>query len=182
MRQVAILIMLLAAASATAAQTVSPPVPGFHTGAHVLAPCRGADLSARHVEDDAAMGGHNISTYALRNNAASPCTLKGYPRFELLNKAGKLMPRGQAVNSRQVPGDETPGPPELITLESGKEAVFIVYYHSGGAGYLGQPCPTAHKVGITAPETTRTFILNDQMISSCGKVQVSGIRKSTGVD
>ena len=92
------------------------------------------------------------------------------------------MPRGQAVNSRQLPGDETAGPPDLITLESGKEAVFIVYYNSGGAGYLGKPCPTARKVRITAPETTRTFILNDQMISSCGKVQVSAMRKSTAVD
>jgi len=182
MRQSTILIMLLLAASAAAAQSVIPLAPGFHIGPQEVAPCRGADLSVRHVDDNAAMGGQNLSTYAFRNNAASPCSLKGYPRFELLNKTGKLMPRGVAVNSRQLPGDETAGPPESITVASGKEAVFIVYYNSGGAGYMGKPCPTARKVRITAPETTRTFILNDQMITSCAKVQVSAIRKSTGVD
>jgi hypothetical protein len=125
------------------------------------------------------MGGQNLSDYAFRNNAPSACTLKGYPSFELLNKAGKLMPRGRAINSRQLPGDEAAGDPELITLDSGKEAVFRVYYNSGGAGHTGKPCPKSSKVRIAAPG--RSFILADQ-ITSCGKVQVSAIKKSTVVD
>src|SRR6185503_19132802 len=51
--------------------------------------CRGVDLSVRHVSEDAAMGGENLIVYALRNNSSTPCTLRGYPRYELLDKRGK---------------------------------------------------------------------------------------------
>src|SRR5947207_2721328 len=181
MRLTMILIVTLTASSAALGQETIPLAPNFRIGPAPAEPCRGADLSVRHVSDDAAMGGQNLSDYAFRNNAASACTLKGYPSFELLNKAGKLMPRGRAINSRQLPGDEAAGAPELITLESGKEAVFRVYYNSGGAGHTGKPCPKSRKVKIAAPGTTRSFILDDE-IQSCGKVQVSAIRKSMGVD
>jgi len=171
----------LGAASATVAQANHKPTANLRVGPQTAAPCRGADLSVRLVNDDQAMGGQHLGDFAFRNNSAAACTLKGYPRFELLNKAGALMPRGRAVNSKQLPGDETASEPAAITIQSGKEAVFRIHYNSGGAGYLGKPCPTSRKVRIAAPGTTRSFILK-QEITSCGKVEISAMRVSTGAD
>ncbi len=141
-----------------------------------LAPCRGEDLSVRHVTDDAAMGGHNLIDYAFRNDSSSPCTLTGYPGFELLDKAGKVRPRARAINSRRLPGDETKEAPQLVTLEPGKEAGFRVYYNSGGAGYMGKPCPVSRKVRIVPPGSRRIFELREE-IRSCRSVLISAVHK-----
>ena len=173
MRRSIILVALIAAVSSTA---MSQPRQMNYLGrAIVVAPCRGADLSVRHVTDDAAMGGQNLIDYAFKNNSSSPCTLKGYPRFELLDKSGTVRPRGRAMNSQQLPGDEARHPAQPVTIEPGKEAGFRVYYNSGGAGYVGKPCPVSRKVRITAPGTTRRFVLHEQ-ITSCRSVQVSAVR------
>ena len=127
----------------------------------------------RHVSDDAAMGGHRSIVYSLRNNASAACTLKGYPRYELLDKAGRL--RSRAVNSQQLPGDDSKVRPQLVTVESGKEAWFRVHYNSGGAGYVGKPCPVSPQVRIMAPGTTRPLLLRE-VINSCGIVEVSSVR------
>jgi hypothetical protein len=137
--------------------------------------CRGADLAVRHVTEDAAMGGHNTIDYAFRNDSASPCTLMGYPRFELLDKSGRVRPHGRAINSQQLPGDESKKPPQLVRIEPGKEAWFRVYYNSGGAGYVGKPCPVSHMVWISAPGSTRRFVLPEK-ITSCQSVKVSAVR------
>ena len=165
-------IMLLAAASTAMGQESIKLVPNFRIGP---APCRSADLSVRHVTDDAAMGGHLLTEYAFKNNSSSSCALKGYPGFELLNKSGGLLPKGRAINSRQLMGDEAQKPPQLIRIEPGKEATFRVYTNNGGAGYMGKPCPMSRKVRIIAPGTTRAFILKDE-IRSCQQVQVSAVR------
>ncbi len=155
-----------------AAQESINLAPNFRIGPQ---PCRGADLSVRHVTDDAAMGGHNLSEYAFKNESVSACTLKGYPQFELLNKSAGLLPQGRAVNTRKLFGDEASRNPELVTIEPGKEATFRVYTNNGGAGYVGKRCPMSRWVRIVAPGTTRTFVLKDE-IRSCQKVQVSAIR------
>ena len=138
--------------------------------------CRGANLSVRHVTEDAAMGGHNTIDYAFKNDSASPCTLMGYPRFELLDKSGTVRPHGRAINSQQLPGDESKKPPQLVRIEPGKEAWFRVYYNSGGAGYVGKPCPVSRMVWISAPGTTRSFVLPEK-ITSCRSVKVSAVRR-----
>jgi hypothetical protein len=168
-------IIFLASASAVTAQNSIKLVPNFRIGP---APCRSADLSVRHVTDDAAMGGHLLTDYTFKNNSSSSCALKGYPGFELLNKSGGLLPKGRAINSRQLMGDEAQTPPQLIRIEPGKEATFRVYTNNGGAGYSGKGCPTSRKVRIIAPGTTRAFVLKEE-IRSCQKVQVSAVRAGT---
>ncbi len=165
-------IILLASASAVMAQDNIKLVQNIRIG---LQPCTGADLSVRHANDDAAMGGHLLTDYAFKNNSSSACTLKGYPRFELLTKSGQLLRGGRAINSRQLMGEEAPSAPQLIKIEAGKEALFRVYTNNGGAGYTGKGCPTSRKVRIIAPGTTRAFMLKDE-IRSCQKVQVSAVR------
>jgi hypothetical protein len=168
-------IILLASASAVIAQDSIKLAPNFRIGPQPVEPCHGADLSVRHVNDDAAMGGHLLTDYAFKNNSSNACTLKGYPQFELLNKSGGLLPKGRAVNTRQLMGEDAPSAPQLVTIEAGKEAMFRVYTNNGGAGYMGKPCPTSRKVRIVAPGTTRAFVLKDE-IRSCQKVQVSAVR------
>ena len=171
-------IILLACASTVTAQDSIKLAPNFRIGLQTVEPCRGADVSVRHVNDDAAMGGHLLTDYAFKNNSLNACTLKGYPRFELLSAAGQLAPNGRAVNSRKLMGEETATVPQLVTIEAGKEAVFRVYTNNGGAGYSGKGCPTSRKVRIIAPGTTRAFILKEE-IRSCQKVQVSAVRAET---
>ena len=177
MRQMLIGIVLLAAASAVTAQTIKL-APNFRIGPQTVAPCRGADLSPRHVSDDAAMGGHNLSVYAFKNESLNACTLKGYPVFELLNKSARLLPKGRAINSRKLMGDEAESAPQLVTIEPGKEAIFRVYSNNGGAGYRGKPCPISRFVNMTAPGTTRAFVLRADL-RSCQTVKVSAVRPST---
>jgi hypothetical protein len=121
------------------------------------------------------MGGVHVATFAFKNQSATACTLMGYPVFRLLNRSGKLMRHGRAINSQQLPGDEEKMPPQLITIQPGKEAGFRVYYNSGGAGHMGKPCPTSRRVWISAPGSSRSFVLNQQ-IQSCSTVKVSAIR------
>ena len=177
--RVAILLTLLAAASSVAAGQANIKGTAYAVSANggAFALCGGGDLSVRHVTDDAAMGGHDLIDYAFKNNSPSPCTLIGYPRFELLDGHGKVRRQGRAVNSRRLPGDEAKEAPQLITLEPGKEAGFRVYYNSGGAGYMGKPCPLSRKVRIKAPGTSRTFELREE-IRSCRGVLISAVRNS----
>ncbi len=169
-------IAVLASLTAVPGQTNGRQVRSLKAvSSTTAAPCRGADLSVRYVDDDAAMGGVHVATFAFKNESASPCALMGYPVFHLLNGSGRVLRRGRAINSRQLPGDEAPMPPQLITVEPGKEAGFRVYFNTGGAGYLGKPCPTSRKVWISAPGSSRSFILK-QEIQSCTTVKVSSIR------
>jgi hypothetical protein len=171
-------IVLLASASTVPAQNSIKLVPNFRSSLQTVKPCRGAELSVRHVNDDAAMGGHLLTDYAFKNNSANACTLKGYPRFELLTRSAQLLPNGRAINTRKLMGEETATAPQLVTIEAGKEATFRVYTNNGGAGYSGKGCPTSRKVRIVAPGTTRAFILKEE-IRSCQKVQVSAVRAGT---
>lgn len=170
-----LLLVVLAAATVTATAQPDSRTTIYKGPVRIAQPCRGADLSVRHVTDDAAMGGHNTIVYAFKNKSSSTCTLIGYPRFELLDQSGRVRPHGRATNSRQMLGEDTKYTPQLVTILTGEEAVFRVYYNSGGAGYVGKPCPVNGKVRITAPGTTRGFILREQ-IRSCRGVQVFALK------
>jgi hypothetical protein len=142
------------------------------------AQCLRENLSVKEGETDAAMGGVRSVPYTFTNKSSSPCTLKGYPRFEVLNSRGRVVRR--AVGKEQVPGDSQQGPPQLVTLEPGKTAWFSLYFNAGGAGYTGKPCPTYPKVKITAPGTTRAFVLKSEIQPCRGAdVEVSPIRSGT---
>jgi hypothetical protein len=142
--------------------------------------CREEQLSVRKIPDseDAAMGGHRSVDYSFTNISSSPCTLTGYPRVELLNKAGRRVRRGLAVNSERLPGDTEKHLPQPVTLEAGKAAWFRLYYNAGGAGRVGKPCPIYPKVRITAPGTSRGSTLREQ-IQSCQTVEVSAVQSGS---
>jgi hypothetical protein len=167
-------IILLASASAAWCQT-DPRTTTFKGPIRLPLPCRGQEISARHISDDSAMGGQNSIVYGLKNVSPVACTLKGYPRYELLDKVGKIRPRGRAINSQQLPGDDEKLRPQQVMIHPGEEAWFRVHYNSGGAGHVGKPCPVSRKARIVAPGTTRVLVLKES-ITSCGAVEVSAVR------
>ena len=134
--------------------------------------CVREDLRIKEGETDAAMGGVRETPYIFTNVSSSACTLDGYPVLELLNQKGVVVRRATKQNS-----DEPKAP---VILDPGKTAWFNLDYNSGGAGYMGKPCPTYPKVKIVAPGTTRAFVLSSE-IQSCPRtdLQVSSIQSGS---
>jgi hypothetical protein len=120
------------------------------------------------------MGGQRTIDYAFKNISSSPCTLIGFPRFELLDPSQTVRPGGRAIRTQQLPDDEVNQQPKLVTIAAGHEAGFRVYYNSGGAGHVAKPCPVSRRVRITAPGTTRHFVLREK-ITSCRGVEISAV-------
>jgi Protein of unknown function (DUF4232) len=145
-----------------------------HGESLAVALCLDSQLSVRHVSEDAAMGGVRTTTYAFANDSSVPCALKGYPRFEVLNKSGRTVRGGRAANGLTMMGDEFQKPPQAVMIEPGQTATFLVYYNAGGAGHTGKPCPTYHKVRINAPGNKRGFVLREDM-QLCGRLEVSPV-------
>lgn len=137
--------------------------------------CLGEQLSLRHVGDDAAMGGYRAVDFAFTNRSTSPCTLKGYPRLQLLSRSGRPVRGSRIVKSDKIAGTEENQSPQLITLEHDKAAWFRVVYNNGGAGHVGKPCPTYPKVKVTAPGTRRGFVRRED-IQSCREIEVSAVQ------
>lgn len=144
------------------------------------AQCLRQNLSVKEGDTDAAMGGVRLTTYTFTNKSSSPCTLKGYPRVELLSRTGRVARR--AVSSKALPGESEGDakPPQLVTIEPGKTVWFNIYFNNGGAGHMGKPCTTYPKVRITAPGAGQAFTLRGD-IQSCARTdfQVSPVRSGT---
>ena len=176
MRRSFLLFVVIGATSATSLGQPDPRTTIYKGPVRAPLSCRDQDLTVRHVTDDAAMGGVRTIDYAFKNISSSPCTLIGYARFELSDASGTVSPRGRAIRARQLPDDEVNQPPKLVTIAAGHEAGFRVYYNSGGAGHVGKPCPVSRRVRITAPGTTRRFVLREK-ITSCRGVELSAVTR-----
>ena len=135
-------------------------------------PCVREDLRIKEGETDAAMGGVRAMPYIFTNVSSSACTLNGYPIVELLNRRGAVVRRASKQKSDK--------PAATATLAAEKTAEFNLYYNSGGAGYMGKPCPTYPKVKIVVFGTTQSFVLRSN-IQSCPRtdLEVSSVRSGT---
>lgn len=141
------------------------------------AQCGGDQLSLRQEGEDAAMGGLRSMKFVFTNTSSSPCTMKGYPRFELLTKSGRTARRGRAVKGLTRMGDDSKKPPQTVTIEPGKTAVFWIDYVARGAGATGKPCPTYRKFRIVAPGVRRAFVESGSYpIEVCSGLEVSPVR------
>jgi hypothetical protein len=164
-------------------QTIQRAV-GIYAAAGVKAAnCRGEQLSLREAEGEADMGGKRYGNYIFTNTSSTPCTLAGYPKFVLLNKSGKPLPGvkvtyDDAFVNRSADENKSAGKPQPITLGPGKTAWFQIFYNDGMALDRKKPFPVAAKVRVTAPKTTRAFVLDSQIQACCG-VQVSSIRNGS---
>ncbi|MDX6693573.1 MAG: hypothetical protein QOF02_1176 [Blastocatellia bacterium] len=150
-----------------------------HDTGLAAARCLDNQLSLSHDGEDAAMGGLRSMQFFFTNISSTPCALKGYPRFELLNKSGGLVRGGRAANGLTRMGDEFKEAPQLVTIEPGNKATFWIDYHARGAGSMGKPCPTYRRFRITAPGTKRVFVQRDA-IEVCSGLEVSPVRSPSG--
>ena len=134
--------------------------------------CSREDLKLKEGQTDAAMGGERAADYILTNKSATACTLKGYPKAQLLNRQNRVVRR--AVNSGKLFDDSAGTPPLLVTLEPGKTAWFRIHYNSGGAGQE-KPCPT-YRLQVLAPGVSGPFVF--RTFSSCPgtELEVSPLR------
>jgi len=123
-------------------------------------PCAREDLTIKAGETDAAMGGVRSTPFVLTNVSKTSCTLKGYVALDLLNKAGKVVKRAAKR--------EPENPITTVIIEPGKKAWFSLFFNSGGAGYMGKPCPGYSRVRITIPGAQRPFIITSGVVT-CAK-------------
>jgi Protein of unknown function (DUF4232) len=130
--------------------------------------CMGWQLSVKHVADDAGAGQRAV-TYAFTNTSSRPCTLSGYPGFVLLNRAGRRL--------RGVHIVRTGDPAQVVTLAPGGNAWFNITYSSCSVGGT-PPCLVSAKVRITAPGTTRHFVLPEKLDPFEGRINLSPVLSS----
>jgi Domain of unknown function (DUF4232) len=133
--------------------------------------CAHEDLTIKEGETDAAMGGVRRTPFVITNVSKGPCTLRGYPALELLNKAGVLVKRA----TKQKSDD----PVTLVTLEPGKTAWFALNFNAGGAGYMGKPCPSYTRVRVTLPAVDGPFNLRSE-VTTCAKTDFEVTAISAG--
>ena len=159
----------LAAGELTLPKSVSPNA-AEATQSNAKA-CAHEDLTIKEGETDAAMGGVRRTPFVITNVSKGPCTLRGYPSLELLNKAGALVKRATKPKSDTSVA--------LVTLEPGKTAWFALNFNAGGAGYMGKPCPTYTRVRITLPVVTGPFNLRSG-VTTCSKTDFEVTAISAG--
>jgi hypothetical protein len=168
MRQTILLVILIIAGSSlTLGQTSVKSLDRQRDDNSISAHCTGAHLSLNRVADDAGAGQRGV-IFAFTNTSSKPCTLSGYPRFTMLNKAGRPL-RGGHV-------DRDGGTVELVTLSPGGKAWFAITYSACGVGGTGVRCPVSAKFRIMAPGTRRPFILREQIDPYRGRVHVTPVQ------
>ena len=130
-------------------------------------------------DDDADMGGKRYQKFVFTNVSDKPCTLRGYPTFIVLNKAGKPLSGAKAKYSNDYPNGPTEEnrQPVAVSLEPGKTAWFEIYYNDGMALDHKGEYPKAYKFLITAPRGDKAFVTKTDIQPCCGVI-VSSIRES----
>ena len=149
-----------------------------HTGAGPLAQCLSKNLSVSRISEDAGAGNRAVN-YAFTNNSSTPCTLKGYPGFALLDKRGRRL-RGIRVSMRDATYFQPEQAAQEVTLEPGKTAWFQVAYNAVQS--TPRKCPVSAKVRIIAPGTRRALIIADQLDPCGGRVTVTPVRSGLPSD
>jgi len=136
-----------------------------------------AKLKMAAGEEDADMGGKRYQKFIFTNMSDQPCTLRGFPTFVVLNKAGQALANGKAKYSNEYPNGlaESDRKPVAVTLEPGKTAWFQIYYNDGMALDHKGPYPKAYKFLITAPKGDKAFVTRTDIQPCCG-ITVGSIR------
>lgn len=155
--------------------SVTPPAGLSSPKLPVISRCLANQLSVSRVSDDAGVGNRAVN-FAFTNTSPTPCTLSGYPRFVALDRRGRPL-RGVRV----VQSDSTyfmpEQPPQEVTLEPGKTAWFQIAYN--GMQDTPRKCPSSAKVKITAPGTTRVFVLREEITPCQHEVSVTPVRSGS---
>lgn len=104
--------------------------------------------------------GSVIRTYEFTNESATPCTLYGYPGFQLVGSNGQNL----ATTVTRTPASQS-----TVTLVSGGHAWFTMQYPSQ-TGYGNLSCPTSSKLEVTPPNAYRYLTVTGR----AGTIQAYG--------
>ena len=138
--------------------------------------CSGDRLKVTEADGDADMGGKRYANFVFTNTSSKPCSLSGFPKFALLDKAGKVLSAVGVKYDNDFPGGDTEeNGKTTVMLETGKTAWFQVFYNDGMALDHKKPLPKSAQVRIKAPNDSRAFVLKSVIQTCCG-VEVSSIR------
>lgn len=140
-----------------------------------IAKCTGSQLSLREDPSEGDMGGKVHGKYVFTNISASACTITGFPKFVLLDRAGKVM-SGVKVTSDLTANNGDNEKPPLVTLAPKETAWFQILWQNGFGYDLKKPIASSAQVKITAPDTTKVFALKDK-IGAYQRVHVSALKK-----
>ena len=152
------------------------------------AQCGDNHLSLRNMGEVIGMGPMRSIDFIFTNTSSVPCTLKGYPRFQFLNKYGRPAPRGLAANGvtfqslYSLPTQLVP--PQLVTIEPGKKAKFVINYLARYDEDREKPCPSYRKARITVPGMNRVFVQRFRLyaIEVCSGLEVSPVFAASKYD
>ena len=152
------------------------------------APCVDNQLSLLNTGEVVSMGSMRFTEFLFTNTSSSPCTLQGYPRFEFLNKYGRPAKGGLAANGEtfqslySLPTQLVP--PQLVTIEPGKKAKFVINYHARYDEEREKPCPMYRKARITVPGMNRMFVqrFRTYAIEVCSGLEVSPLFAASKYD
>jgi Protein of unknown function (DUF4232) len=139
--------------------------------------CTGQNLKVTKGQDDADMGGKRYGSFIFENVSGRPCSMRGFAKFAALNARGRVMRSVGIEYTNDYPnGDQDAGKkPQRITIAAGDKAWFQIYYNDGMALDHKKPFPKVSRVRITAPGTTRSFVLRSRFTTCCG-IQVGSVR------
>ncbi|MGC8489821.1 MAG: DUF4232 domain-containing protein [Clostridia bacterium] len=150
-----------ASSSQRAASTSSAPFSGVASSSSVSGTgrCLSTNLSVSLVQSQGAAGSA-IRTYEFTNEAANPCTLYGYPGFQLVASNGQNLP----TTVIRSPASEA-----TVTLQSGGHAWFTMQYPTQ-TGYGNLSCPTSASLEVTPPNAYHYVTVS----GSAGTIQAYG--------
>lgn len=157
-----------------------PGVPGVQTPAPggvlpASAPCRGPQLRLA-VEGTDAGAGNRMTTLAVTNAGAQPCSLTGYPTVALHNARGQAVEglRAETHPGAYLRAGQAPTPVELPP--QGRAFFDIGWNVVPREGQGETACPSVARLRVTAPGDTAPVSV-DQALTPCGgRVLISPFR------
>jgi Domain of unknown function (DUF4232) len=132
--------------------------------------------------------GGNIAEFGFVNKGVRVCSLKGFPKLQMLDAAGQPIATTDTPNKGAGAPDY---PPKLVVLPPRKRAYFLVNYPVF-TGTGSTSCPTATKLALTPPGSSSALVLggsgaaiqpfagNDTSLG-CGLVYVSAVSAKPGL-
>jgi hypothetical protein len=115
--------------------------------------CLSNQLSIVRGQDTAAMGHIGIGASAFQNISTTTCTLKGYPKLQMIDAAGSAIPT-HVINGTSY--TVVSRPDDLVVLAPGARVMFDIGY-SSRTGYGTAVCPTSAQVQITPPGSDKSI-------------------------
>lgn len=139
------------------------------------APCRGPQLRLA-VEGTDAGAGNRMTTLAVTNAGAQPCSLTGYPTVALHDAGGRAVEglRAETHPGAYLRAGQAPAPVELPP--QGRAFFDISWNVVPHEGQGETACPAVARLQMTAPGDTSPVSVNQALTPCGGRVRVGPFR------